>query len=198
MTNKNTDPSKPVVVCPGPTSEAGRAISSRNALRHGCCSTETLILPTENEQDFKALESTWLKAYNPQSEAERHLVAELVQADWFLQRATRTYADMEAKLLAEQPNPLDWTEQQDRKLGRFLRYKTANFNIFLKCRKAVEDYRKARASEKMYDQKLVLLQERVKATQKKNQPEPTWKEHLEGMRQRAISLGYTPPDPSKI
>jgi hypothetical protein len=53
--------------------------------------------------------------------------AELIHADWFLQRATRTYADMEAKLLAEQPNPLEWTEQQDRKLGRFLRYKTGQF-----------------------------------------------------------------------
>jgi hypothetical protein len=181
----HTDPTKPVVVAP-PSSDPSP--SSRNAMKHGCCANNTLLLSTESEEDLKALEVLWLKAYNPATEAERHLVQELVHADWLLQRATRAYADVEAGLYAQNPNPIDWTEAQERKLGRFLRYKTAHTNNVLKCRKAVEDYRKARAAEQSKHQKL-------EAIKKKNNPTiVSWKEQLEQMRQKAIELGYTPPE----
>jgi hypothetical protein len=196
--NKPSDPTRRVVASP----DAGQTASSRNAMKHGCCAADTLLLPTESMEDFKALEATWCKAYNPQSEAERHLLAELIQADWFLQRATRAYSQVEAELYAASPNPIDWTEQQERKLGRHLRYKTAHTNLVNKCRKAIEDYRKARLSEKASAEKSELAQERLKALkqkrEQKNRPEPTWKEHLEGMRQKAIALGYTPPDPTRL
>jgi hypothetical protein len=172
-------------------SENANSISSRNALKHGCCALDTMLLPNESAEDFKALESTWLKAYSPANDAERHLVSELIHADWLLQRTTRTYAQIEAKLYADSPNPLDWTDQQQRTLGRFLRYRTAHLNTVNKCRKAIDDYRKSRLSES-------IAAEKIKNYQNKNRPEPTWKEHLESMRQRAISLGYTPPDPSKL
>ena len=198
MSQKPFDSSKPMVVSQpvstGPTSDAGKAISSRNAMRHGCCATETLLLPTESASDLKALEAAWLKAYSPADEAERHLVAELVQNDWFLQRSTRAYASVEADLYAVAPNPTDWTEQQQRKLGRFLRYKTAHSNNVHKSRKAIEDYRKARLVQSAGQQKLAISQERLKTSQRKNKPEPSWKEHLENMRQQAVSLGYAPPD----
>ncbi len=203
MSEKTFIPNRSIIVSsPGPTSDTGKSISSRNSMKHGCCAVDTLLLPNESAEDLKALETSWLKAYNPNSEAERHLVAELVQADWMLQRTTRTYLDLEAKLYAESPNPLDWTEPQQRTLGRFLRYKTAHANTVHKCRKAIEDYRKARIFEKTSAEKSELAQERLKAFKEKqaqkNRPEPTWKEHLEGMRQKAIALGYTPPDMSKL
>jgi hypothetical protein len=181
----HTDPNKPVVV-PSPDASAPSP-SSRNAMKHGCCANNTLLLPTESEEDLKALEVIWLKAYNPASEAERHLVQELAQADWFLQRATRAYADVEAGLYAANPNPVDWTEAQERKLGRFLRYKTAHTNNVIRCRKAVEDYRKARAAEQTRQEK--------KEKQKKSDPTVmTWQDKLKEMRDKAISLGYTPPE----
>jgi hypothetical protein len=192
------DSSKPLST--GPITPEGKAISSRNALKHGCCSTEMVLLPTDNLDDYKALESIWLKAYAPSDETERHLVHELVNADWMLQRAVSTHAKIEAGLFAANPNPVEWTEAQDRKLGRFLRYKTAHTNNVIKLKKSIEDYRKARAVEKTNAQKLSLAQERLKTQQRKNQPE-SWKEHLEGMRQKAIALGFTPPerplDPTK-
>ena len=195
------DSSKPLST--GPITPEGKAISSRNALKHGCCSTETVLLPTDNLDDFKALESIWLEAYKPTEEAELHLVAQLVNADWMLQRATATHAKIEAGLFAAQPNPLEWTEPQQRTLGRFLRYKTAHTNNFVKIKKSLEDHRKARATEKANAGKQSLVQERLKALQAKAKAktEPSWTEHLEGMRQKAISLGFTPPerplDPTK-
>ena len=41
----------------GPTSPEGRAISARNATRHGMCA-KTLILDHENEQDWLQLLNT--------------------------------------------------------------------------------------------------------------------------------------------
>ena len=168
-----------------------------NAIKHGCCAVDTRLLPHERIEDYKSLENIWLKAYSPASDAERHLVTELINADWLLQRATRAYADVETSLHAANPNPGDWTEAQDRKLGRFLRYKTAHTNHVIKCRKAVEDYRKARLSEKASQQKSVLAQERFNLQKKKSRPaEPNWKEHLQNMRDQAISLGFTIPNPT--
>jgi hypothetical protein len=186
----HTDPNKPVVVATPAAEPSTPSASSRNAMKHGCCASNTLLLSTESEEDLKALEVIWLKAYNPSSEAERHLVQELVQADWFLQRATRAYADVEAGLYAANPNPVDWTEAQERKLGRFLRYKTAHTNNVIKCRKAVEDYRKARAAEQSREEK--------KEKQKKNDPTVmSWQDKLKEMRQQAIALGYVPPEPRR-
>jgi len=210
--SKKTDPTKPVVVSepasqpvsestsepsaqpasnPGPTSPAGKSISSKNAVRHGCCAGTVLILANESEQDFKALETNWCKAYNPQSEPERHLVQDLVVADWLLQRATRAHAEIESQLYAATPNPMGWSETQERKLSTHLRYRTAQTNIVAKCRKAIDDYRKARLNEQ-----ILLSRARKQSESNKPKPtktEPTWKEHLQNMRNQAISLGFVPP-----
>jgi hypothetical protein len=182
---------------PGPTSPEGKAISSKNARRHGCCAVDAAsLLASESVEDFKALEAMWCKAFAPTDETERHLVTDLVNADWLLQRSTQTVLDIETRLYSEAPNPLDWTELQQRTLGRFLRYKTAHSNAVLKARKAIEDYRKGRLNEQ-------ILKSRAskQATASKPQPpktEPTWKEHLENMRNKAISLGFTPPEPGTL
>jgi len=134
---------------PGPISPEGKAISSKNARKHGCCTVDATLLPTESPEDFKALERTWCQAYNPNSEPERHLIAELVNTDWLLQRARQAYLEVESGLYTSTPNPNDWTEAQERKLGRFLRYKSAHANAVLKARKAIEDHRKSRLNEQI-------------------------------------------------
>jgi len=167
--------------------------SSKNAIKHGCCAVDTLLLPTESADDLHTLENIWHKSYNPSTEAERHLVQELAHADWFLQRATRAYANVEAELYTQNPNPAQWTEAQDRKLGRFLRYKTAHTNNVIRCQKRVEDYRKARLAEKLAAEKSAIAIERLKKLQKETKLD--WKQHLQNMRDEAIGLGYKPPEP---
>ncbi len=164
-----------------------------NATKHGCCAVDARLLPGESEKEFRNLERIWNEAYNPKNDSLRHMVAELVSADWLLQRATRTHLDIEATLFAKSSNPLDWTVEEQRTLGRFQRYKTAAANHMARCKKVIEDYRK-------YQLTLEINEERLKAAKKKNEPrsatsEVSWKEHLEQMRQKAIALGYTPPKP---
>jgi hypothetical protein len=76
----------------GPTSEEGRAISARNAIRHGMCAT-TLILEHENEADWLQLLNTWLDGY--QNPAENSLlytfVLKVAQAEWQRLRIQREY-----------------------------------------------------------------------------------------------------------
>ncbi len=165
---------------------------SMNATKHGCCAVDVRLLPGESEKEFRNLERIWNEAYNPKNDSLRHMVTELVNADWLLQRATRTYLDIEAKLFAKSTNPLDWTVEEQRTLGRFQRYKTAAANHMARCKKVIEDYRK-------YQQTLEINEERLKTARKKNEPKPTeapetWQQHLEKMRQKALALGYTPPE----
>lgn len=194
--NQKIDPTKPVVVSnpsSGPKTDAGKAVSSRNSLRHGCCAS-TLILSAENPQDYKNLELTWFQAYTPKNDAETHLVQELVNADWFLQRATRSVAETEFRLFEAEPDQINWTEQQQRTLGRFLRYQATRANNLKRAQKAVEDFRKSRAAEKLASEKLVTAQVRRAAVQRKNKPEPTFDETIALMRKQAIALGFAPPD----
>jgi hypothetical protein len=76
----------------GPTSEEGRATSSRNATRHGMCAT-TLILDHECEADWLELLNTWLQGY--QSPILNSLlytfVLKTAQAEWFRLRAQKEY-----------------------------------------------------------------------------------------------------------
>ena len=62
---------------------------------------DTLILKSECQEDYNALEATWFQAYKPKNDAEKHLVQELVNSDWFQQRATRTLADAEARIITK-------------------------------------------------------------------------------------------------
>jgi hypothetical protein len=121
--------------------------SSQNATKHGCCSEAVLILKHENVADYKALEATWFKAYTPTTDAEKRLIQQLVNADWFSERATRAIASFESQLFNENPNPADWTEDQLKRLALLTRYQTARANAVIKARKAVEDFRKNRARE---------------------------------------------------
>ncbi len=165
--------------------------SSMNATKHGCCAVDARLLPGESEKEYRNLERLWIEAYNPKNDSQRHMVMELVNADWLLQRATRTHLEIESKLFAKSTNPLDWTVEEQRTLGRFQRYKTAAANHMARCKKAIEDFRR-------YQLTLELNEERLKAVRKKNDTKPasemSWKEHLAQMRQQAIALGYTPPD----
>ena len=197
--DKNCPWSKPIQSKPAEANpESPVNPSSRNALKHGCCAVSTLILPHESEADYKTLTATWCQAYNPQSDLERHLVQELINADWLLQRTTIAYAQVEADLYTLNPNPSGWSETHERKLGRYLRYRTAQANLVAKARKAVEDFRKSRLAEKVQSEKQTIAEERLIVYKLKNRPEANWKEHLQSMKEKAIAMGFTPPAPAPI
>ena len=72
----------------GPTSDAGKTISRRNALKHGL-RAEALALPNEDPTVVAARNQSWNEYYNPQSPAAQHLVNQCVQATLLADRCHR-------------------------------------------------------------------------------------------------------------
>jgi hypothetical protein len=71
----------------GPTTDAGKQASRRNAVRHGL-TAETVISALEDVEDYKAFEAAVTADYDAQSAVERELVLRLASVLWRLRRAT--------------------------------------------------------------------------------------------------------------
>ncbi len=78
----------------GPRTEAGKAVSSMNSLKHGL-TAKTVVLPGENKADFDRLQQQLIEEHAPAGALETELVAEIAACLWRLQRA-RSY---ESKVL---------------------------------------------------------------------------------------------------
>ena len=176
----------------GPRTEAGKQTSSRKAIKHGCCSNETLILPNENIEDFKALEATWFESYSPADDFEAHLLNQAIQADWFLQRATRTLANIETRIFTESPDPITWSDSQHQAIQRFTRYQTTRRNEFNKAKKVLDDHLKMEANEARAEEKQEIAQARLAIYKEKNKPKPTFEETIAEMTRTAEALGFKP------
>ncbi|MGB7101641.1 MAG: hypothetical protein WBD95_23095 [Xanthobacteraceae bacterium] len=71
----------------GPTTDAGKQQSRRNAVRHGLTS-ETVITTLEDEEDYKAFELSVASGFDAPTAVERELVLRLASLLWRLRRAT--------------------------------------------------------------------------------------------------------------
>ena len=71
----------------GPTTEAGKQRSRRNAVRHGL-TAETVIGNLEDEEDYKAFELSVTSGFDAPTAVERELVLRLASLLWRLRRAT--------------------------------------------------------------------------------------------------------------
>jgi hypothetical protein len=156
--------------------------SAQNATKHGCCSESILIMKGENPADFKALETTWFKAYNPKDDAETEMVGQVVESKWYERRCLRKLAEMETRLMEESGSPLDWTEEQQKALARFQRYATARTNAVIKAIKALEDYRKNRTNEVIKTEKHEIKKQQAK---RKAEDEMTVEECIKEMEEIA-------------
>jgi hypothetical protein len=145
--------------------------ASLNALVHGCCSKK-LILPDERQEDFDRLLRTWLDDYQPENETFLRLVVYAAEQEWYLRRNTLRYNQIEQKLSQD---PLEWSEEDHKKLERFTRYRTTAERGFHRARNAVEQTRKNRLLEEQRRIKLdlVLRQEKEQEDKKvKNNLDP--------------------------
>ncbi len=177
----------------GPRTEAGKEASSRNAVKHGCCSTETLLVGDETLDQFQALEAMWFQSYSPKDELETHFLNQIVQCDWFLQRVTRTLAVVEADVYSRMSMPINFNDYHHLALQRFMRYQTARRNEFTKAKKALDDHRKMQANEKRQDEKQALAKEKVELYKKKNKSKLSFIEMVQATRDEAIEKGLLDP-----
>ncbi|MFO1050082.1 MAG: hypothetical protein U1E52_19560 [Geminicoccaceae bacterium] len=84
----------------GPASEAGKARSALNAVRHGLSGRTFFLLPDEDPAEFAAHEAELLRAYRPRDQAEREAVLALVRAEWREVRGDRLEAQVLGDLFA--------------------------------------------------------------------------------------------------
>lgn len=76
----------------GPTSEAGKAIASKNSLKHGLLAKEVVITEgdgAEDQQAFDTLLESLLAQYTPVGSLEEMLVEKIAVSYWRLRRANR-------------------------------------------------------------------------------------------------------------
>ena len=69
----------------GPTSETGRAISSKNAAKTGLTG-RTILLPAEDAAGYESHLASFREHFKPAGEAELNLVQSLADTEWRLQR----------------------------------------------------------------------------------------------------------------
>src|SRR6202521_4976279 len=70
----------------GPKTEAGKKRSSLNAYRHGLTG-QTIILPAEDLDAYRAFTRTFFDDYKPVGISENQLVQSLADTSWRLNRA---------------------------------------------------------------------------------------------------------------
>jgi hypothetical protein len=73
------------VLTGGPRTPQGKAISSRNAIRHGLTSVAP-VLPSEDQAEFERFQSNFITQYDPQDCEDTAIVAAYVDTMWRLRR----------------------------------------------------------------------------------------------------------------
>jgi len=121
----------------GPKTEAGKAASSQNALRHGLASG-TILVPGEDPEAFQSFAASLKTHYAPANAIEEVLVADMARHHWLKDRAMRLHDEGIANAAAGQlPD----------NFAVLLRYQTTNERAFHKALAALTTLRKERKSE---------------------------------------------------
>jgi hypothetical protein len=125
----------------GPKTAAGKARSSRNALKHGLCAQKLLVLAEEDVAAFCALETALFEELAPAGALQTVLAQRVVSAAWRLLRADR----MEAEVLTERrfrDGGLGLALIRDgngaRVLPTLLRYRGAALAEFMRCLRTLQ------------------------------------------------------------
>lgn len=84
----------------GPKTERGKAVSSRNALKHGLLSND-IVIQGENPKDFDKLRKNLEEDLHPSGELEAQLVERIAVCVWRLQRICRIEAKVFGRYFEE-------------------------------------------------------------------------------------------------
>ncbi|MGI9073838.1 MAG: hypothetical protein ACR2JB_21545 [Bryobacteraceae bacterium] len=125
----------------GPKTPGGKARSSQNSTKHSCCSKKPLI-KGESEKEFNELLEDWKDDYRPRGKSARELVRQAAEAQWVLKRNTHRYHELEESL--QDKKALEWTEEEHKKMERFIRYRTTAERSFWRVANALEQSVKRR------------------------------------------------------
>jgi hypothetical protein len=93
----------------GPKTDAGKAVSSHNAVKTALTG-QTILLPNENVEAYQKLGTVLIERYQPVGTLEEHLVQSIISSEWRLLRIPTLEAGIYAVghiELADQFSPLE-------------------------------------------------------------------------------------------
>ena len=131
----------------GPKTEAGREISSANALKHGACSEKPRFLDCEDPEHYERLRKAWYAEYKPVNELEGSLVEDICRLRWRFMRNEKALENVEIRVLNEAPNICDWTDKHHKDIQLATRYRNSAMRAYQASRVDLENLRKNRVLE---------------------------------------------------
>ncbi len=190
-------PTEPPGHATGPRTREGKKRSSQNSLQHGCCS-KTLLLPDEDPNELRQLLESWLYDYRADTYTVDQLVRETVSAQWIVLRNRSRYNQCEHSLHQEQPNCLNWTDDQHHRLERFRRYLRQAERQFNSAFHNLERlhgrrFREGMQLQRAQERAAAIETKRAQALLQQNQPKPEKPE-----KKAAKAEPPTPTKPSEI
>jgi len=142
----------------GPSSEAGKEVSSQNACRHNLTGGPALAAG-EDEQAYEQFLQKYVEEYIPQSVPEGEQLKQLADASWRLDRVSR----MEREVLAKCPNPfLEPDDPMAKQLMRLNRYRNSIQRTYDRAARELQILVEAetrRRTEKLAEQKAEVTPE---------------------------------------
>ena len=133
----------------GPVTPEGKAISSRNAMRHGLLA-KTVLLSNEDPAVFKQLFYMMIERFSPLDDVEMSMIEDMTAACWRLHRAMAMEKSILEAGIAARPNipPIeqiagsfsDSVNALD--LDRLLRHQTRLQNIYQRALRGLAQLRK--------------------------------------------------------
>jgi hypothetical protein len=126
----------------GPRTAAGKAKSSQNAVRHGCCSKKTVFLDDETPEEWEDLKKECIASYDISTAIGEQLAIEVAEELWQLRRVRRQYDNVVQRLYSQRPNMADWLEEDHQAFSRVQRYATAANRSFQRAVAAAECHEK--------------------------------------------------------
>ena len=133
----------------GPASEAGKAHSALNGVRHGLCGRTFFLLPDEDAAEFQRHEALWLAAWRPRDLYEHEAAEAAIRCMWREERADRLEAPVLTDLFAA-GKLADPAEAEAAKtaafkaLGTLLRYRGRIEREHRAAKQALENLRQRR------------------------------------------------------
>jgi hypothetical protein len=133
----------------GPKTPQGKAISSRNATRHGLLSG-IVVLSTEEESGFLELFNCLLARFSPVDDIELSAIEEMAAAHWRARRAMAMEHSILETAIANQPGgtPIEKTTAafcdpaQQQRLALLQRYEARLQNIYQRALRTLAQLRK--------------------------------------------------------
>jgi hypothetical protein len=135
----------------GVKTEAGKAVSSRNAVTHGMTSTLTLI-NGESQADLDLHLAQWHEQYPATNEISERLVIRAALSEWHLLRLERQYNTASSQLLA---TPItDWDDSHHILFKNLQRYLTTAQRTHDRDRRNLQQYHTEIQSQELQEKRM--------------------------------------------